>query len=125
MINKTVIYSPYDYTKVITDVENINVVVIQKILSRLNCDIIILSGREDSCRNETIEWLKKYNIKYRSLFMRKTGDDRNDAIIKREIYENEIKNKYNVAAVFDDRDRVVAMWRSLGLTCLQVDYGAF
>ena len=36
-----------------------------------------------------------------------------------------VKDKFNILAVFDDRDRVVDMWRSLGLTCLQVAYGKF
>ena len=32
---------------------------------------------------------------------------------------------YNVKFVLDDRNRVVEMWRSLGLTCLQVADGDF
>ena len=36
-----------------------------------------------------------------------------------------ILDKYNVAFVLDDRDQVVRVWRDLGLTCLQVDYGDF
>ena len=57
--------------------------------------------------------------------MRKEKDYRQDAIIKQEIYENEIEGKYNIHFVLDDRDQVVAMWRKKGLTCLQVDYGDF
>ena len=53
------------------------------------------------------------------------GHKRNDVIIKREIYEREIAGKFNVEYCLDDRDRVVALWRLLGLTCLQVDYGTF
>lgn len=30
-----------------------------------------------------------------------------------------------IAMVFDDRDKVVAMWRRQGLTCLQVAPGDF
>jgi hypothetical protein len=41
------------------------------------------------------------------------------------IYENLIKPEYNVLCTIDDRQRVVDMWRSIGLTCLQVDYGNF
>ena len=57
--------------------------------------------------------------------MRSTEDNRKDAVVKREIYDNWIKDKYNVLAVFDDRNQCVDMWRGLGLTCLQVDYGNF
>jgi hypothetical protein len=59
------------------------------------------------------------------LFMRKTGDIRSDDIVKREIYETHIKPEWNVVCVLDDRQRVVDMWREIGLTCLQVDYGDF
>lgn len=117
--------SPYDYTKVNTDIPNHNIAMIARLLSQSMLPVIIVSGREDYCRKETEEWLTNNFIPFNKLFMRKTGDDRNDAIIKREIYERELKDNYNILAVFDDRNRVVDMWRSLGITCLQVDYGNF
>ncbi len=96
-------------------------------------EIIFLSGREESCKEMTIEWLKKHGIwglwenndGYESkLLMRKTGDYRDDTIIKKEIYENEIKNKYDIIAAFDDKPKVIRMWRELGLfvfNCAQHD----
>lgn len=88
-------------------------------------DIILCSGRKDEYRKQTERWLQKNAIKFDHLFMRKTDDSRKDAIIKKEIYENHIKGKYNVLFVLDDRNQVVDMWRSLGLTCLQVAEGDF
>lgn len=117
--------SPYDYTKVDTDLPRHNITMIARVLSSTGLPIILLSGRQDDCREQTTKWLQENNIPFDKLLMRKSGDIRNDAIIKREIYENEIKPYYNVLAVFDDRNRVVDMWRSLGLDCLQVNYGNF
>lgn len=117
--------SPYDYTKVDTDIPNHNIANIAKVLGDSGVPIIVVSGRENSCRFETEQWLYKNDIVYSKILMRKAGDSRNDAIVKREIYETELKDKYNILAVFDDRNRVVDMWRSLGLTCLQVEYGFF
>lgn len=117
--------SPYDYSKVHTDTPNQGIRKIAQTLRSSGAKIIIVSGRTDDCREETSKWLTDNFIAYNELHMRKTGDDRNDAIVKREIYEEHIKPKYNVQAVFDDRNRVVDMWRSLGLTCLQVNYGFF
>jgi hypothetical protein len=57
--------------------------------------------------------------------MRPKNDYRKDSLIKEEIYVNNIKNKYNVIAVYDDRDQVVKKWRELGIKCFQVDYGNF
>jgi hypothetical protein len=57
--------------------------------------------------------------------MRAAGDTRADAVVKRELFDAHIRDRYAVTAVFDDRDSVVAMWRGLGLTVFQVAYGAF
>jgi len=38
---------------------------------------------------------------------------------------NEMDWKDDVVAVFDDRDKVVNMWREIGLTCMQVAPGNF
>ena len=80
----------------------------------------------DKCRNQTEKWLKDNNIYYDDLFMRKTNDYRQDSVVKKELYERHIENKYYVEAWFDDRDQVVKMIREeLGLLCLQVYYGNF
>lgn len=102
----------YDYTVMDTDGEEENY-------------IIILSGRDEICRNESLKWLDDNNIPFNHLFMRPKGDYRKDAIVKQEIYEREIKGKYYVEFILDDRDQVVKMWRDLGLLCLQVYYGDF
>lgn len=65
------------------------------------------------------------NIYYDELYMRTPGDMRKDFVIKKELYDAKIKNKYNVQFVLDDRNQIVDMWRGLGMTCLQVDYGNF
>lgn len=117
--------NPYDYSLVHTDTVNHNVAMIARLLAQSGLPIIILSGRTDDCKFETLKWLYDNNIPHDAIFMRKTGDNRNDAIVKRELYEDNLKEKYNVLAIFDDRNRVVDMWRALGLTCLQVEYGNF
>lgn len=91
--------------------------------------IIVVSGRKDKYKAQTEEWLKKNYVHYDALHMRKTAPDGQpepkDVLVKKEIYDTHIKGKYNVLFVLDDRDQVVDMWRSLGLTCLQVAPGAF
>ncbi len=88
--------------------------------------IYIVSGRSDECREATANWLKHHGVFYNELYMRKAGDHRPDYIVKKEIYLREFKDKQiQVNYVFDDRDSVVAMWRSLGLRCLQVAPGNF
>jgi hypothetical protein len=57
--------------------------------------------------------------------MREAGDHRPDWIVKKEIYNNLISKEFDVKLVFDDRQQVVDMWRSIGLTCFQVAEGNF
>lgn len=126
--------SPYDWSKVYDDKPNEAIVTILndlQIVKGSSVEFIIVSGRDAVCEDLTKGWLEKEcafgpeaDDEYK-LFMRPAGDSRKDVIIKQEIYEREIKGKYNVIAVFDDRDQVVDMWRSLGLTCLQVAPGDF
>jgi predicted kinase len=121
----------FDYTKVDLDTPN-NIVIqtvkafVEKYRSVDGCELIVMSGREDSCDKITHEWVMKHvGILPAGLFMRETGDRRPDNLVKQDLYDNNIKGKYNVLAVFDDRDQVVRMWRDNGLTVFQVAEGNF
>lgn len=119
--------SPYDYTQVHTDTVD---VVVRDILHKYDSDnnsaqIIIVSGREDSCKEVTEKWLKDNNVPYDEIYMRKAGDLREDSIVKSEIFDMYIRDRFNVLYVLDDRNRVVEMWRELGLKVLQVAEGDF
>ena len=87
--------------------------------------IIVMSGRDSICRDKTIKWLEDNNIKYDMLFMRAIGDNRKDSIIKKELFDNNVKDKFYVEYVMDDRDTICATWRDMGLKCLQVAPGNF
>lgn len=87
--------------------------------------IVLLSGRDGVCRPETEAWLAEHEIDYDALFMRAPGDTRKDSIVKLELLREVVAPRYHVRGVLDDRDQVVEMWRSVGLTCLQVAPGAF
>jgi len=116
---------PYDYSRVNEDLPKNDVIMAVASLWKAGFKIIFVSARDDSCFEETYEWLCRYCPPFVKLYMRKSGDTRNDGVVKREIYEKLIEPEYDVKLVFDDRQRVVDMWRSIGLTCLQVDYGDF
>lgn len=87
--------------------------------------IIIVSGRDSICRQETTDWLNAAEIPFDELFMRPQNDYRKDSLIKKEIYENELQGKYNIMMIYDDRNQVVDTWRELGLKCAQIEYGDF
>lgn len=118
---------PYDETLVLTDAVNSPVLATVSAYHKFGAKIIFTSGRHEGCRADTQLWLARHlppQIDYR-LFMRADGDGRNDAIVKYEMYLQHIFDRYHVIAVLDDRDRVVDMWRAVGLTCFQVAPGDF
>jgi predicted kinase len=114
--------NPYDASKCEQDLVNEPV---RSILQTSGKEIILVSAREDKYMPQTLSWLEMHGISFKHLYMRSQGDQRNDSVVKQEIYDRFILDKYNIAFVLDDRDRVVKVWRDLGLTCLQVDYGDF
>lgn len=87
--------------------------------------IILLSGRDSVCRPETEKWLADHGIQYDHLYMRPEKDSRKDFEVKLELFNNHVRDNYRVRVVFDDRDQVVSLWRSLGLKCYQVAEGDF
>lgn len=89
--------------------------------------IIFVSGREDTLRNATINWLgeNRLLIYPPQIFMREEGDYRKDFEVKKEIYEDHIKFKYEILFIVDDRKQVVDMWRGEGLTVLHCADGNF
>lgn len=121
--------NPYDYETVGDDKPNqpITALVGTIAFNRTHdVQVIFVSGRMEQCRYQTQEWLNEHLwIDTHMLHMRADNDYRPDDVVKEEIYRNKIEPHFNVLWVFDDRDKVVAMWRRIGLTCLQVAEGDF
>jgi len=115
---------PFDWKKVGQDVLNVPVYRILDMVRQAGHKIIIFSGRDGICMKETKDWLALHNITWDHFIMRPVGNSEKDSSIKLRMF-NEIKDDYNILGVFDDRDQVVHMWRSLGLTCFQVAEGNF
>jgi len=85
--------------------------------------IILCSGRHERYRPETVEWLSRQGINYHELLLRKDEDYRPDSVVKCELVQTLDKSK--ILFVVEDRSRVVEMWRSEGLVCLQCAPGEF
>ena len=94
-------------------------------LAKRGLDILYVTGRPEEYKNITIEWLRRNNCPINGIFMRKTRDSREDCIVKKEIFETEIKNKYNIIFAIEDKESVTKTWRSLGLITLQCANGLY
>ena len=105
-----------------------------KLQQALHCDEqIILSGRSEEMKFDTIDWLQRHNIQYDGLYMRRKNDYRDDTEVKKDLFAkcmNDLSKRnifcsLNDFIIFDDRQKVVDMWREMGLTCCQVAPGDF
>jgi predicted kinase len=118
--------SPYDEGRVSLDTPNEPVIRVVRALHAAGYRIVFCSGRTDACRDDTATWLATHvGVPYSALHMRAAGDQRKDSIVKAEIFDKHIRHAYRIIAVLDDRNQVVDMYRSMGLTVLQVNYGDF
>ena len=108
--------NPYDETTVEKDLTNLAV-----IDSIKNSNIIICSGRSETCRMQTERWLRANNIDYLHLLMRKEKDQRADWIVKEEMWRR-IAQDYYISHMYDDRLQVVIRARQLGLNVFQVNW---
>ena len=115
------------------DKPNKPVIMMAQALKAFGSKIAILSGRSKATKEVTKEWLKQYEVPYDILKMRPTGNKWKwipDDTLKLKWFndlwaDDENKSEHEVVAVYDDRDKVVKMWREIGLTCMQVAPGDF
>lgn len=121
----------------VDDEPNLPVIQTLQALRRGGAECWIWSARSDEVRRETIDWLSKYGCfggaplwllfgapeRFR---MRPAGDRTPDEQLKFGwLAEMEPPERQRLTGVFDDRDKVVAMWRRHGVPCFQVAPGEF
>jgi len=115
------------------DDPNPPVIMMAQALKAFGYQIAIFSGRSASSMLTTKSWLGKHDIKFDMLKMRPTNhpfkfmpDEKLKLGWFEEVFiEPEDMDESQVVCVFDDRDKVVKMWREIGLTCMQVAPGNF
>lgn len=112
---------PFDWNLVGNDKVKEEVRDVVRGLQMQGYKVVVLSGRDGVCFNETKTWLlQQAGLSDFDFYMRTEGDMRKDSIIKAELFWNEVAPKYDVKMVIDDRPQVTRMWRSIGLNVLQV-----
>jgi acid phosphatase class B len=118
----------FDPTNIDLDLPNDPVIQMAQLLKDSGKTIIIFSGRSKATKDATRNWLNRNNVPFDILKMRPTGhpwafmpDDK----LKQTWLDDLIQDHNRILCVFDDRDKVVKMWRDNGLTCFQVADGDF
>jgi len=119
----------FDPENIKLDKPNMPVIMMAQALTAFGYKIAIFSGRSARTEDATKDWLHEQDIKFDILKMRPERNFTPDEDLKfkwftEEFVDNATSGR-NVECVFDDRDKVVNMWREIGLTCMQVAPGNF
>ncbi len=122
----TGVRGPYDWSGVSVDRPRPVIIDHVRMLAE-HMRVIFLTGRPESCRAETCAWLDRHvGVSVEAVHMRPTGRPQDkDSVVKLALFDEYVRDRYTVHSVLDDRAQVVAMWRRLGLTVLQVAPGRF
>lgn len=115
---------PFEWDRVGEDTVNRPVMTVAQMLVFAapffaDMEILLFSGRDERARYLTQLWLDEHLGYEAKLYMRSEGDNRRDAVVKKEMLDG-ARELWDIIAVFDDRNRVVDMWRDNGITCMQV-----
>lgn len=116
------------YELCLRDAPNVPIIDLYRRLqgSSPTAEMWIFSGRSEVVRNKTLFWFREHHILINpeNLIMRPVGDYTPDDALKLR-WLDEYGLRERIVCVFDDRQKVVDMWRREGLTCLQVAPGNF
>lgn len=124
--------SPYDYSRVSGDHPHEDMIELAWNFKSFGYTIVVCSGRDDTCKQDTLEWLRKHQMPFDKLLMRPAdakdanGNKHPDFRVKLDLFNEYLRDsRYRVRYVFDDRDQVVQLWRELGIRTMQVAPGDF
>lgn len=118
------------YDACVDDEPNTSLIELMKTLLREGHAVWIWTGRSERVHHQTLAWLDIHvGINYRhalKLKMRPLGDHTQDHKLKRTwLSEIPAHERVHIAMAFEDRSRVVEMWRCEGILCCQVQPGDF
>jgi hypothetical protein len=120
------------YAACVDDAPNAPVIRVMEMLLQTNAEVWIFSGRSDEVRTQTIAWLAAHTrftadeLAGPMLTMRAARDYTPDDTLKKSWLDAMLpQDRARLQCTFDDRDRVVKMWRAAGVSCFQVAAGDF
>lgn len=117
------------FKECVNDTPNNPVISTLRALAESYYTIIIVSGRSADVRTQTEIWLHTHSVPYNKLYMRPEKDYTPDDVLKFKMLQDIKKDlnfaDENILCFFDDRQKVVDMWRRNGFTCFQVAAGNF
>jgi hypothetical protein len=115
----------FDPANIELDEPNVPVIKAFQAMKAAGYRVGVFSGRDAVSYVETSNWLEKYGVDFDFMRMRPKGSHTPDDVLKKQWLDEELSTGEEILCTFDDRDKVVKMWRENGITCMQVNYGDF
>ena len=111
-------YGPGSAEGLLEDIPNEPVCELVRNYSSLGYQIILITGRDISQKEATERWLKENNVQVDLAFYRPSKDFRTGVELKKE-FVVKLLTRFNIKFILEDDDKIVKMYRDLGLTVLQ------
>jgi len=96
-----------------------HVVSLNKMYFNAGYHVVLLTGREASRRQDTLDWLNKEGVIFHALIMRLTSDYGKDNLVKKALLESYLEaNNFDASQIevlYEDRLHVAETWREMGL----------
>ena len=108
----------HDVELVKQDKPNLPMIDLAKRYKKAGFKIVILTGRPDTIREVTENWLYEYGIEYDELYMR----NKSEHYIKAPVFKKKIYQIYleDVFCAYDDDEEIIQMWNGLGIPAFKV-----
>lgn len=122
------------YKACVWDLPNAPVIRTMHALMKAGAEVWLFSGRSEDVRHETVTWLDNNTAFAKDILlsapqvltMRPSKNYTEDDLLKESWLRRMLSDDIDrLVAVFDDRKRVVDMWRANGVPCFQVAQGDF
>ena len=118
----------FDPENIQLDKPNWPVILMAQTLKKAGHSVVIFSGRSKATKDATRTWLNNHKIPFDVLKMRPTDGGlkwMKDDLLKKKWLTDLFPDVDKILCVFDDRQKVVDMWRDNNITCFQVADGNF
>ena len=87
--------------------------------------IVLLTGRPQRVRPQTVAWLERYQLRWHLLVMRDYGDYAAAREFKRRSVEELRSYGFDLRLAFEDDRRNLAMFRAEGVPCVYIHSGYY
>jgi phosphoglycolate phosphatase-like HAD superfamily hydrolase len=95
----------------------------RKFVADPDVTVVVLSGRDHATYDKTVAWFADNSLPLPDEILLKQGDQHTPDVEQKRLHADRLESKYgkSISMVFEDRDRVVAMWKARGTFVFNVD----